>query len=364
MKIVYVTHAHANMGGMDKILSIKTNWLINHGYEVCIITNSKKDIEPFFFFDPKINIFYMQSPQKGKKKEYISELSRILKDLKPDISISTGMRNARYLFEVDYPCKKILESHFSKYQKRYKLAYFDRFSWGHHITNLFVKLSDKIVKRYDKFVLLTEDDRASYAYLYNTVVIPNPLSEYPTQYSPNDNKSAIALGRLTSQKGFDLMIDIWKEIAKKHPDWVLNIYGEGKKEKELKAKINKYHLHNKIIIHPFSKNVYQLYQNSSVFMFTSRYEGQGMVLMEAMATGLPVIAYDCKCGPRDLISDGIDGFLIPFKEQQTFVNKLSILLDNEEERIRMGKKGIIKMQNFDIDSIMQDWAKLFDQLLA
>lgn len=364
MRIAYITHAHANMGGMDKILSIKANWLVNHGYEVCIITNSKKDITPFFFFDPKINIFYMQSPQKGEKKEYINELSRILNDIKPDIAISTGMRNARYLYQVDYPCKKILESHFSKYQKRYKLAYFDQFSWGHYITNFFVKLKDKIVEKYDKFVLLTDEDRYSYAYLNNTITIPNPLSEYPTTHSTCTNKSAIAVGRLASQKGFDFMIEIWKEVARKHPDWTLNIYGEGKKEKSLKSKINKYHLQDKIIIHPFSKNVYELYNNSSVFLFTSRYEGLPLVLMEAMSAGLPIISYDCKCGPKDIINDGKDGYIIPFGNQTLFAEKLSILLDNEDLRTQMGKYGINKMQNFDIDTIMHEWIKLFKQLLA
>ena len=362
MKIAYVTHAHANMGGMDKILSVKANWLIDKGHDVSIVSNSSKETEPFFHFDPKIKIYYMNTPQKKKRKEYITELESIINQIQPDIAISTGMRNARFLYQVCHPCKKILESHFSKYQKRYKLAYFDQFTWGHYITNFFVKLKDSIVKKYDKLVLLTYEDKKSYSYLQNVKVIPNPLFSYPPHVSTCENKSAIAVGRLASQKGYDYMIDIWKEVVKTHPDWILNIYGEGKKEKQLKKQIKNGHLENTIVIHPFSKNVYELYANNSIFLFTSRYEGLPLVYMEAMASGLPSISFDCKCGPSDLITDRENGFLIPFGNKKKFEEKVSYLMDNKEERLRMGQNGVSEMTKYQLDLIMQKWENLFHQL--
>lgn len=362
MKIAYITHAHANMGGMDKILSVKANWLINKGYEVSIITNSLQGKKPFFFFDERINIYYMHSPEKGRLKSYVDELDKFLNEIKPDIAISTGMRNARFLHRTKYRCKKIMESHFSKYKKRYKLAYFDKFKGGHYLTNFFVKWKDSIIKKYDKIVLLTEEDKKSYKYLHNVEVVPNPIFSFPEKSSLLTEKRVIAVGRLSSQKGYGYMIDIWRRIVDSHPDWILNIYGEGREYQKMVKQIGALKLDKNIVIHPFSENMPELYVQNSIFMLTSRYEGLPLVLLEAMAAGLPCVSFDCKCGPSDIIKDGETGFLIPFGDNKKFAEKLLCLIENEEERIRMGKNGRKEVNKYGIDVIMQRWVDLFNQI--
>ena len=167
------------------------------------------------------------------------------------------------------------------------------------------------LKRLDKFIVLTEEDKASWTELSNVEVIPDPLAFDITEVSPLKAKRVIAVGRYVYQKGFDLLLQAWAKIEKLFPDWELAIYGMGDRSsyenlaQQLGINMNRCHLNGS------TQNIRKEYLESSLFVFSSRFEGFGMVLIEAMACGLPVVSFDCPCGPKDIVSHDEDGLLVP-----------------------------------------------------
>ena len=171
----------------------------------------------------------------------------------------------------------------------------------------------------------------------------------------------IAAGRYTWQKGFDLLIIAWKIIFKKHPDWILDIYGAGNPDfyRQL-AKSNG--IASVVRCHNATSDIYSKYAESSIFVLSSRFEGFGLVLAEAMATGLPVISFRCPCGPEDIVTNGTDGILIENGNIEKMSKAICYLIENETIRKDMGKKGIISAERFREEHIMQKWIELFCSL--
>ncbi|MBD8347000.1 glycosyltransferase family 4 protein [Dysgonomonas sp. HGC4] len=365
MKIAYVVHAYTNSAGMERVLAKKSNYLVAQGFEVFIITLGEDNAEPFFYFDPKIKIYKLGIPNDTEeyKELYLKKLSACLALIKPDISISTGLGITKYLYEVNDGSKKVLELHFTKYKRKFELAALDKYCVGRFITNIYSYKRTKVARMYDRFVVLTEEDKDSWQNLSNISVIPNPISFIPEDYSSNESKRVIAIGRYTYQKGFDLLISIWAQIHKQHPDWILSIYGSGKKKAKLERQIQQLELEKCIELNTPTKEIALKLVESSIFAMTSRYEGQGLALMEAMACGLPAVAFACKCGPRDIIRNGEDGFIVDTKDYKAFEEKLASLMKDSDLRTKMGKQARQNVLRFSEENIMPKWTKLFNDLL-
>ena len=180
-----------------------------------------------------------------------------------------------------------------------------------------------------------------------------------TDYS---SKKVIAVGRHSYQKGYDSMLTIWKKTLIEHPDWILEIYGEKDSNYNLEEWIIKNQLQNNVFLFDPVKNIIDKFLEASLLIFTSKFEGFGMVLIEAMACGLPCISFDCKHGPKDIISDTEDGFLIEPENIEQFVEKLNLTLGSEELRKQMGKKALIKSENYNQDHIMKYWNELYQSI--
>lgn len=155
------------------------------------------------------------------------------------------------------------------------------------------------------------------------------------------------------------MIAAWNLIALQLPDWKLQIYGEGELYDELLEMVESYKLLDSVEINAPVRDIHLVYQSSAILVMSSRYEGLSMVLIEAMNYGLPVIAFSSPCGPKDIISDGIDGFLVPDGDIHLLAEKILLLAQNKKLRIQMGKSALIKAQVFSFDKIMKEWEKLF-----
>lgn len=366
MKLAYVVHGYTDSGGTERVLAKKANYFIEQGHEVSIISMKEETREPFFSFSPKIEFYHLNIKKNGKesKKLFLEQLSDCLMDIKPDISISMGFGLSIYLYEIKDGSKKILEIHFSKYKRKHYFTILDKYYLGRVISNIYEREKINAARHFDSFVVLTDEDKESWRNMPNIEVIPNPTSFLPEEYSDVTAKRVMAAGRYTHQKGFEYLIDIWGEVAEKYPDWKLSIFGDGRKKKLLEDRIKKLKLYNSVELLPITSNIQKEMMDSSVYALTSRYEGLPLVLIEAMACGLPVIAFACKCGPRDVIKDGEDGFLIGFKNKKTFAEKLSLLIENEELRIRMGKAARNNIQRFDSKIIMPKWESLFKRLLS
>jgi len=237
--------------------------------------------------------------------------------------------------------------------------------------DFFDKIKSKIIyslmnaggKLYDKFVVLTEKNKLEWENLTNIEVIVNPLTFYPKQNSSLKNKKAILVGKLSYQKGQDFVIETWKKVAKIYPDWVLEIYGKSDENNYYQTLIDKYKLEKNTLLLPPTSDIEQRYLDASIYVMSSRFEGFGMVLTEAMACGLPCVSFDCPYGPSDIITEGEDGFLVPVGDTDKLAEKICFLIENDETRFRMGKNAKENVKRFLPENIISQWDKLFKELI-
>lgn len=373
MKIAYCVSSITNSGGIERVLANKSKYLLDHGYEVYFILSEKTDKEPFFDFDKRI-IFYNLGCQftargikkkilhRKYKKEYLKKLTIILDEIKPDITISAFGKFSRYLYKVNDGSKKIIERHFGKYKRPRYISKLENISWARFIPYLYRKSDYDVVKHFDRFVVLTEEDKHLWGDLPNIVAIPNSISFIPEEKSTTKEKRIIAVGRTSKQKQIDVLIKIWSKIAKKYPEWKLVTYGNG--DLTLLKKISvQLGIADQVINNPPTSNIQEEMVNSSIYALSSKYEGFGLVLVEAMACGLPLVSFACKCGPRDIITDEEDGFLIKEGDLDEFANKLSLLIEDEALRWRMGIAASRNVLRFSEDIVMRKWMSLFEELV-
>jgi len=373
MKIAYCTGSITNSGGVERVLALKTNYLVENGYDISIILIDKNDKEPFFKFNSKIKIYRLDLDfnEHGirkkinfarNKKLFLNKLGILLDEIKPDITISTYSKYSRYIYELKDNSKKIVEIHFAKYKRPQYMANLDKYAAGRFITNWYKRADYSIVKKFDAFVVLTEEDRALWGDLKNIHYIPNPLTFIPEKISDTSGKRVIAIGRLGKQKRLDLLLKVWSKIAHKYPDWKLVTFGNGKIE-TLKKLAKDLDISSNVEINPPTAAVDKEMLKSSIYALTSRYEGFGLVITEAMSLGLPAVSFACKCGPSDIIEDGTDGFLVKPGDLDMFAKKLSVLIEDDELRRKMGQTAAKNVLRYSEDKVMKKWTDLFDSLV-
>ncbi|MDH6354142.1 glycosyltransferase involved in cell wall biosynthesis [Dysgonomonas sp. PH5-45] len=378
MKIVYCLVDSSRSGGMERIVCSKANYLAdNLGHEVTIITTDRKDKPNFFSFSSKINfidlgINYSELDglpfhkgfflQLKKRKQHRLRLAETLNKIKPDISISTYTHEMTMLPGINDGSKKIAEIHFCKQHKELEIQSLD-VSW---LKKEFALLADKNKRRfankYDAFVVLSEDDARRWTGIERLFVIPNLLSFYPEDSSDCSTKRVISAGRLAKQKDYPSLIRAWKLIANRIPDWRLDIFGTGSEKESIEALINELELNNSVHIQPPTSDIQTEFIESSIFALSSAYEGFGLVLAEAMACGIPCVAFDCPSGPSEIIQNNEDGFLVGLGDIEELSKKILYLAENDNVRKEFGRKAKVNVRRFLPDKVMTKWINLFDQL--
>ena len=376
MKIVYCIQGTHNSGGMERVLSRKVNYLAQAGHEVSIITFNQQGRKPFFELHPSVVCYDLAIPYEQYQKGGIlnrlalyvrlpqlhrlhrKRLEQLLLKLKADIVVSMFNEEASFLPSIQDGSHKILEFHFSKHNGLKDLR---RGIWR-LIDELRAKKDERIVRPFDRFVVLTEEDATLWGALPNLRVIPNPLPFYSDSPSDCSAHQLLAMGRYDEQKHFDLLIDLWAQLAPDYPDWRLVIAGDGKLRPEHTAQVERLGLKSVELMRP-THQVQELYRASSIYTMTSRYEGLPMVLIEAQQMGLPIVSFACPCGPRDVITDGVDGYLLEVGDHAGFIQALRRLMDSEAERQRMGAAARIASERYDLEHIMKSWLSLFDELV-
>ncbi|MHC8949285.1 glycosyltransferase family 4 protein [Sphingobacterium hungaricum] len=373
MKIIYCILGTYNSGGMERVLANKANYLSGLGYDITIVTTDQKNRTPYFELDSKIklidldinytensksNLFSKIILYKEKQIKHRKELAIILNKLKADIVISMFDHDASFITKIKDGSKKVLEIHFSRYKR---LQYGRKGLWK-LVDNYRSKQDLNYVKKFEAFVVLTEEDKGYWGELKNIVVIPNMNSFVPKAQSELDTKRAIAVGRYDYQKNFEELIDAWTIIYEKHTDWRLDIFGNGPLKDRLQSKIDYVGLSDVIRLNSSVKDIETEYINSSMLAMTSRYEGLPMALLEAQSCGLPLVSYKCKCGPKDIIQDGVNGFLIESGDVQGLSSQLLVLIENPKLRNQMGDEGIKLAENFSEKIVMEKWLSLFKSL--
>lgn len=378
MKIVYVVGGLLAPNGMSSVLSAKINYLAEHtDYELYMILTEKAGHPWSYQINPKVKwvnfninfdeldtmplyrkIFFYMLKQRRYKKLFTDYLMEI----RPDITVSTVRREINFINDIPDGSKKIGEIHFNRtnyreFKKKWLPDFFNRF-----VTKLWIHSLLKQLKRLDCFVVLSKEDYKNWPELNNKIVIPNSISYFPDFQSTCENKQAIAVGRYTNQKGFDLLLQAWRIVYEKHPDWHLDIYGSGDRE-EYERLGKKLGVSEVVTCHPAVSDIYEIYRESSIFVFSSRYEGFGLVLAEAMSTGVPAVSFACPCGPSDIIHDGIDGILVENGNIQALADGICLLIENETFRKRLGEEATKSVSCFSQDLIMNQWGNLFNLMM-
>ena len=375
MKIVYCTDSICYLGGIQRITIAKASALADiPDNEVWIaVTDNRKN--PVLPINPKVHIIdlkinYFEDDWKGrlyvlkgilyKRRVHKKKLTAVLEQIHPDIVISTGTSEKNFLPSIHLSSMPtfIREIHNYKYYRQSAAN-----NWFAKLLAIGGDIIDyKLhINRYDKIVVLTQEDKNTNWQNNDKVwVIPNPLTAVSEQRSTYRNKTVIAAGRLSYQKNFSSLIRIWDRLHNQYPDWKLEIWGSGGCHESLASQIEELNLQDNVFLMGYSADIITKMAESSIFALSSSFEGWGLVIVEAMSVGLPVVAYQCPCGPKDIISDEVDGFLIPPQNEELFAKRLSELMANETLRNEMGKNAIKKSEQFHIERIAQSWMELFN----
>lgn len=378
--ILYIWRSMASLAGVERVLSQKTEWLTTHGYQVILVTYEQGlhpivpplhpnvkviDLKTPFYMLSQYPLYLRYFKYLRMKKVFLTGLKEVIRDVHPDIvvSIANSMNVMKEIYKASKGARLIIESH-ETYFSAMKEP-----NLQHPILRMVAKLYDrqnlKYINRFDRIVTLTQGDADEWEKHVSTKieVIPNPLTIPPSVLITEKTKfRMIAVGRLEEVKGFDKLIKAFAVIADKCPQWRLDIFGKGSCKDSLLSLITDQHLENRISILPPTSDIYAEYQNSDFYVLSSHHEGLGMVLLEAMACGIPCVSYNCDYGPKVLITDSI-GILV----EEGSINKLAEamlwMIEHPQERIEMGKRARKAVGKYEKEEIMHTWEELFNSLL-
>ena len=381
MRIVYCLDSISYLGGIETVVQAKANWFAqSKEHSVYLIVAEHRDITTGnVILSDKVNLInlninYFEDYWKirykllwsllKKRFFHLVKLNKILKKISPDIVISTGMSEKLLLPLIKGNFKILREYHFGKDFRNF--TYKETSSFNRKMLKIGDFFEKKfILKRYDSIAVLTQEDLARNWKGWNNIsIIPNPVTFSSNKTTDFSNKKIIAVGRYVEQKDFPLLIGACKFVFTKHPDWKLEIFGEGHMRQSLQRQIENLKLEKNIFLTGKSSNIANEYQSSSIFVLSSLFEGMPLVLLEAMETGLAVVSTDCPYGPKDIIDDGIDGYIITNRDERRLAEKINYLIENPMILKKIGSAAHKKAQNFKIDKIMTQWLNLFKSLIG
>ena len=368
MHILYNIAGFYRPAGMERVLADKANWLVRHGHEVTILTTEQKGRPLAFPLDERIKtrdlgIGYEDNNGASlldklfrypvKQIRHRKALEQVLQELKPDITVSMFCNEVNLVPRIQDGSRKVLEVHFSRFKR---LQYGRKGIWR-LVDRYRSRLDAKLAARYDRFIVLTEADRANWKEVRNTTVIRNPICFHPAAPSQLDTGIVLAVGRLAYQKGFDRLLEAWGLVSHLIPGWKLVFAGDGELREELKAQADELGIKDSVQFAGNVKDMSACYKEASIVALTSHYEGLPMVLLEAQAFGIPSV-------PSEIIRDGENGLLVPEGDVRAFAIALIQLMQNRGERVRMGLNAFANARQWDINTIMPQWVRLFEETLS
>lgn len=364
MKLVYCIHSLHLARGIEKGICFKANHFCSiPGNEVFIITARLKGRVPAYPLDSRVRLIDLGvSDRLGLTYfRYSRKLRECLSNLKPDIAVSVGDNTVYALASADFGGRKVSEYHFS-YEK------FDMKYGGNPLGKLYANYRRnriaRTVSRLDAFIVLTESDCRDWAALVPGVrFIYNPVTVSSDRLAPLESKTVVALGHFVPQKNYPDMLQAWKTVHSKHPDWTLKIYGDGKLRPMIEKMVRRNFPDGGVILKGRTEDAVSAYLGSSMLLLSSRYEGFPMVLLEASRCGVPAVSYDCPKGPAEIIGNSECGILVPAGDVSTLADGVCRLIENPDLRKQMGAAAAQKCIHFNQESILAQWQALWDELL-
>lgn len=357
MRIAYCIHSLHNSGGMERVLTLKANALAAlPGYEVHIIAAALHGRKPCFPVDPAVRVHDLDLNEHLHPRRYARRLEALLCEISPDITVSLAGTELKALPRMQDGSVKMAEFHFS--HDKFYLKY-GRTPYARWRTRRLEKAAAKLAR----FVVLTEEDRKAWSAVLNNVAqIYNPLTFRSPEKAALQNKRCIAVGRLEYQKNFTDLIQAWSIVAGKHPDWTLDIFGEGSERGRLEKEIAKASLEGKVVLRGRSSQIRQEMLSSSCLVMSSRFEGFPMVLLEAAACGLPMVSYACPMGPSEIIRSGENGYLAPAGDVQALAEGILSVIEHPD-RAQLGAASAQTAEAFTPEIIIPQWCALFESVV-
>lgn len=380
MKIVYCTDSICYPGGIQRITIAKANALADiDGNEVWIVVTDNKRPMPVLPISEKVHLIdldvnYYEDDWKSKlhvlkgifvkRREHQHKLKELLDSILPNVVISTGTSEKNFLPHLKLTSHPLFirEIHCTaNYRQLTAYGWFDKYSaWVGDFLDYRIS-----IKGYDKIVVLTNEDKElHWKDNDKVIVIPNPLTVKHSKRSTLTNKTVITAGRLVTQKNFSSLIRAWAIVHQSHPDWRLEIWGEGNLKDELQRQIDLKGLRETVQIMGYTDDIISKFAGASLFVCSSLFEGFGLVIIEAMSCGLPVVSYSCPCGPKDIITENKDGFLASVGDEQTMAERITYLIEHLDSRLTMGREALYKSKQYSIDNIISKWMELFKKQKA
>ena len=374
MKILYNIAGTCHSGGMERVLANKANWLVEHGHDVVIVTTDQRGEPPFFALDGRIRCYdlgvgYEENNGAGflnkllnypaKQRKHKRLLREVLAKEAPDVTVSMFCNDVSFIAGLKEGGRKVLEIHFGKLKR---LQYGRKGLW--RLADIWrTRQDERLVRRFDRFVVLTEEDRGYWGDVPGMVVIPNARTYTPRECAALDSHRVIAVGRYTHQKGFERLIEAWRLLSGRVPGWRLDIIGDGEERAALQGLIDAYGLEASVTLARPTNDMPAVYNGASLVAMSSRYEGLPMILVEAQAYGLPIVSFDCKCGPADVVKDGVTGYLVPEGDIEALAQRLEVLMRDDELRKQMGTAAREASERYSVERVMARWVELFETVV-
>ena len=341
-----------NSGGTERVTSLIANELSKHDYVISILSLAAGRT-PFFKLEPTIKSYSLYPQKISFKKHFLPvtwKIRQFVKEHKIDTLIVVDSIACMFTvpalvgLDINHIC-------------------WEHFNFNNNNDVKFRDIGRQWAAKYcDYIVTLTQRDKALWqqglkdinAYI---VAIGNPSPYENIQHLPSiSNKVLLTIGRLTHVKGFDLLLDAWEQVCIVNKSWTLCIVGDGEEKITLKNQAQTIGIQNRVIFVSATKDIEQYYQTSSFYVLSSRFEGLPMVLLEAQAFGLPIIAFDCDTGPSELIDDGINGWLVKNGDIVALAKHLLESINLDKDRyVEMSKKSKMSSKRFSVSNITQRW---------
>lgn len=342
---------------MQRIVADKANTFAARGYDVSILCTNADEQPVIYKLSPSVKYCEIQ-PLKGLSYffSYRKLLKKHINAIRPDIIImcDNGLKSFLLPYIAPKKYKLVYEMHGSKY-------IWDATVKSPLLRKCMYRFMDYSGAAFDSFVVLTESARKEWPQ-QNITVLPNYVWFEADVQSALTAKIAITVGRHVPEKGYDRLLAAWKIVSVKYPDWQLHIYGDDNIDYNVKQIAAGLAVESSVQFVKPVKNIQEAYKFSSICLMASRYEGFGMALVEAMACGVPCVAFDCPVGPRDIIDDGKNGFLVKDDDITAFANAIIRLIEDDKLREVMGNNAVVSTKKYSKDILIARWERLFKSL--
>ena len=355
-KICFLSGDMSRSGGTERVLAIIANELCKKEdlFEIHILSTVNENMTSFFPLDKRIKQSRILNDKAlNFKKQYFKVVKGIRNYVKKNnIDVFIDVEVISSIFSIPATrftsTKHIAWEHFNFYENN-----------GSSLRALARKIDAKFS---DYIITLTEEDKNNY--LNNLKIIGkidyiyNPMEIKEVKKCSLHSKQIVSVGRLTYQKGFDMLIDVAKDVLEKNKEYKWLILGDGEDKNRLQEKINKYNLQDRLILKGKVSNVEDYYKNSSLYVMTSRFEGLPMTLLEAKSYKMPIVSFDCPTGPSEIIRNNINGYLVKANDIKEMSNKVNSVLLDDKKLKKFSDKAELDIDKFNIHSIINKWTNI------